>query len=86
MFSFLRTVEVQVRFEFKWSVILYLFISRSKFYYFLIKILCFTDEEIEARGLGGLSDLFNDTRPKKQNRKQDPELANFWSSACYLTF
>lgn len=62
-----------------------LFISGSKFSYFLVQILCFTDEKMEIQGLGGLSDMLGGTFQKKQNRKKNPELANFGSHAFYLT-
>lgn len=46
-------------------------ISVSKFSYFLVQVLCFTNEEIEAQGLGGLSDFF----------QEHPDI---WSSVFYL--
>lgn len=59
-------------------------ISVSKFSDFLVQILCFTSEEIEAWGLGGLSDFFNGTCQKKQNRKKS-RTSNTWSGVFYFT-
>ena len=62
-----------------------LFISGSKFSYVLVQILFFSsDEKIEIQGLGGVSDMFDGTCRKKQNRKKNPKLDKFWSHAYYL--
>lgn len=72
MFSLFRTVQIQVRFlelfKYRSNGIQWLFLEIS---YFLVKILCFTDEQIEAQSLGRLSDLFNvkrNRRGKKESR------------------
>lgn len=54
-----------------------LFIPASKFRYFLVQALCFTDDKMEAQCTGGLNDLFDGTWPKKQNRKKEIRTCQF---------
>lgn len=82
MFSLFRTVQIQVRFEFKWNTVA---VSGNEFSYFLVKILCFTDKEIEAQSLGRLSDLFNVKRNRIGKRIQNLSIVFLSiSSAFYL--
>lgn len=60
-------------------------ISVSKFSYFLVQILCFTNEEIEAQGLGGLSDFFNSPCQKKHNKKKKSKTSQYLIQ-CILSY
>lgn len=59
MFSLFRTIQIQDRFEFKLNECL--FIPGSKCSYFLVQVLHFPDDKIEAQCPGGFSDLFDGT-------------------------